>query len=182
MPFGALVSLSIAAVVLLVFVITVCVLCYLFIVTKPSHRDNSLNLSLPDSPGIAEVHSAWPTVLGALTAVLSIGLLIALSVRYRFFRWCLTRNSHALLLEGETASQFGQAGDLEREIPVRDMRGRLIWRRESSDDDDDDDDGFIEDNYIQANEREKAEEEEIQQEDTEDSDDELLIPDTIYIN
>uniref|UniRef100_A0A8C2IZT0 Si:ch211-168b3.2 n=1 Tax=Cyprinus carpio TaxID=7962 RepID=A0A8C2IZT0_CYPCA len=104
-----------------------------------------------DSPGIAEVHSAWPTVLGALTAVLSIGLLIALSVRYH----------------------------LEREIPVRDMRGRLIWRRESSDDDDD---GFIEDNYIQANEREKAEEEEIQQEDTEDSDDELLIPDTIYVN
>lgn len=142
---------------------------------------NLLKSLLPssDSPGIAEVHSAWPTVLGALTAVLSIGLLIALSVRYHFFRWCLTRNSHALLLEGETASQFGQAGDLEREIPVRDMRGSLIWRRESSDDDDD---GFIEDNYIQANEREKAEEEEIQQEDTEDSDDELLIPDTIYVN
>uniref|UniRef100_A0A8C1TIW0 Si:ch211-168b3.2 n=1 Tax=Cyprinus carpio TaxID=7962 RepID=A0A8C1TIW0_CYPCA len=116
---------------------------------------NLLKSLLPssDSPGIAEVHSAWPIVLGALTAVLSIGLLIALSVRYHFFRWCLTRNSHALLLEGETAN-----------------------------DDDDDDDGFIEDNYIQANEREKAEEEEIQQEDTEDSDDELLIPDTIYVN
>uniref|UniRef100_A0A8C1LBF7 Si:ch211-168b3.2 n=1 Tax=Cyprinus carpio TaxID=7962 RepID=A0A8C1LBF7_CYPCA len=85
---------------------------------------NLLKSLLPssDSPGIAEVHSAWPTVLGALTAVLSI----------------------------ETAN--------------------------------DDDDGFIEDNYIQANEREKAEEEEIQQEDTEDSDDELLIPDTIYVN
>uniref|UniRef100_A0A8C1TL27 Si:ch211-168b3.2 n=1 Tax=Cyprinus carpio TaxID=7962 RepID=A0A8C1TL27_CYPCA len=102
---------------------------------------NLLKSLLPssDSPGIAEVHSAWPIVLGALTAVLSIGLLIALSVRYHFFR-----------------CQF--------------------------DDDDDDDDGFIEDNYIQANEREKAEEEEIQQEDTEDSDDELLIPDTIYVN
>uniref|UniRef100_A0A8C1TIY3 Si:ch211-168b3.2 n=1 Tax=Cyprinus carpio TaxID=7962 RepID=A0A8C1TIY3_CYPCA len=86
---------------------------------------NLLKSLLPssDSPGIAEVHSAWPIVLGALTAVLSIGLLIALSVRYHFFRWCLTRNSHALLLEGETAK--------------------------SSDDDDDDDDGFIEDNYIQ---------------------------------
>lgn len=44
--FGALVGLSIAAVVLLVFVITVCVLCYLFIVTKPSRRDNGLNLSV----------------------------------------------------------------------------------------------------------------------------------------
>uniref|UniRef100_A0A8C1LC05 Si:ch211-168b3.2 n=1 Tax=Cyprinus carpio TaxID=7962 RepID=A0A8C1LC05_CYPCA len=67
---------------------------------------NLLKSLLPssDSPGIAEVHSAWPTVLGALTAVLSIGLLIALTVRYHFFRWCLTRNSHALLLEGETAN------------------------------------------------------------------------------
>ncbi|XP_016382154.1 uncharacterized protein LOC107719275 [Sinocyclocheilus rhinocerous] len=244
LSFGALLGLSIAAVVLLVFVITVCVLCYLFIVTKPSRRDNGLNLSVPgqnihiyrsteqaimrnihhrvnmvliaylvmamsahayptpqenqstasselpmnstsdgqnDSPGTAEAHSAWPIVLGVFTAVLSIGLLIALAVRYRFFRWCLTRNSPALLLEGETASQFSQAGDLEREIPVHGMRGRMIRRGESSDDDDDDD-GFIEDNYIQANEREKAEEEEIQQEDTEDSDDELVIPDTIYVN
>ncbi|XP_043113054.1 uncharacterized protein LOC122357653 isoform X1 [Puntigrus tetrazona] len=134
-----------------------------------------------DSSGITEAHSAWPTVLGALTAVLSIGLLIALAVRYRFFRWCLTRNNHALLLEGETASQFSQAGDLEGEIPVRGMRGRMIRRGESSDENEDDD-GFIEDNYIQANEREKAEEEEFQQEDTEDSDDELVIPDIIYID
>ncbi|XP_016333498.1 type III endosome membrane protein TEMP-like [Sinocyclocheilus anshuiensis] len=141
---------------------------------------NSTSDGQNDSPGRAEAHSAWPIVLGALTAVLSIGLLIALAVRYRFFRWCLTRNSPALLLEGETASQFSQAGDLEREIPVHGMRGRMIRRGESSDDDDDD--GFIEDNYIQANEREKAEEEEIQQEDTEDSDDELVIPDTIYAN
>lgn len=119
-------------------------------------------------------------MLGALTAVLSIGLLIALAVRYRFVRWCLTTNSHALLLEGETASQFSQAGDLEGEIPVRGIRGRMIRSGESSDDDDND--GYIEDNYIQANEREKAEEEEIQQEDTEDSDDELVIPDAIYVN
>lgn len=124
-----------------------------------------------DSPEIPEVHSAWPIVLGALTAVFSIGLLIALAVRYRFFRWCLTTNSHALLLEGETASQFSQAGD----IPVRGIRGRMIRSGESSDDDD----GYIEDNYIQANEREKAEEEELQQEDT---DDELVIPDAIYVN
>uniref|UniRef100_A0A673GGA7 Shisa like 2A n=1 Tax=Sinocyclocheilus rhinocerous TaxID=307959 RepID=A0A673GGA7_9TELE len=47
LSFGALLGLSIAAVVLLVFVITVCVLCYLFIVTKPSRRDNGLNLSVP---------------------------------------------------------------------------------------------------------------------------------------
>uniref|UniRef100_A0A8C9WNB1 Shisa like 2A n=1 Tax=Scleropages formosus TaxID=113540 RepID=A0A8C9WNB1_SCLFO len=41
---GALVGLSIAAVVLLAFIITVCVLCYLFIATKPSRLDNGLPL------------------------------------------------------------------------------------------------------------------------------------------
>uniref|UniRef100_A0A8C4S4G2 Shisa like 2A n=1 Tax=Erpetoichthys calabaricus TaxID=27687 RepID=A0A8C4S4G2_ERPCA len=45
---GALVGLSIAAVVLLAFIITVCVLCYLFISTKPHNRlDNGLPLHTP---------------------------------------------------------------------------------------------------------------------------------------
>ncbi|XP_033838892.1 protein shisa-like-2A [Periophthalmus magnuspinnatus] len=44
LSFGALVGLSIAAVVLLAFLIIVCVLCYLFIATKPSRRDNGLAL------------------------------------------------------------------------------------------------------------------------------------------
>ncbi|XP_024130209.1 protein shisa-like-2A [Oryzias melastigma] len=44
---GALVGLSIAAVVLLAFLITVCVLCYLFIATKPSRLDNGLPLRAP---------------------------------------------------------------------------------------------------------------------------------------
>ena len=44
---GALVGLSIAAVVLLAFLITVCVLCYLFIATKPSRLDNGLPLRVP---------------------------------------------------------------------------------------------------------------------------------------
>ncbi|KAM6918788.1 protein shisa-like-2B [Xenentodon cancila] len=44
---GALVGLSIAAVVLLAFLITVCVLCYLFIVTKPNRLDNGLPLRAP---------------------------------------------------------------------------------------------------------------------------------------
>uniref|UniRef100_A0A8C1ND63 Shisa like 2A n=1 Tax=Cyprinus carpio TaxID=7962 RepID=A0A8C1ND63_CYPCA len=39
---GALVGLSIAAVVLLAFIITICVLCYLFIATKPRGLDNGL--------------------------------------------------------------------------------------------------------------------------------------------
>ncbi|XP_030062903.1 protein shisa-like-2A isoform X2 [Microcaecilia unicolor] len=42
---GALVGLSIAAVVLLAFIITVCVLCYLFVSTKPhSKLDTGLSL------------------------------------------------------------------------------------------------------------------------------------------
>ncbi|XP_042606723.1 protein shisa-like-2A [Cyprinus carpio] len=46
---GALVGLSIAAVVLLAFLITVCVLCYLFIATKPRGLDNGLPLRAPGS-------------------------------------------------------------------------------------------------------------------------------------
>ncbi|KAL0966516.1 hypothetical protein UPYG_G00296210 [Umbra pygmaea] len=45
---GALIGLSIAAVILLAFLITVCVLCYLFIATKPSHLDNGLPLRVPE--------------------------------------------------------------------------------------------------------------------------------------
>ncbi|XP_056912134.1 protein shisa-like-2A [Takifugu flavidus] len=44
---GALIGLSIAAVVLLAFLITVCVLCYLFISIKPSRPDNGLPLTAP---------------------------------------------------------------------------------------------------------------------------------------
>lgn len=47
---GALVGLSIAAVVLLAFIITICVLCYLFIATKPRGLDNGLPLRAP-GPG-----------------------------------------------------------------------------------------------------------------------------------
>ncbi|XP_026888679.2 protein shisa-like-2A [Electrophorus electricus] len=43
---GALVGLSIAAVVLLAFIITICVLCYLFITTKPRGLDNGLSLQV----------------------------------------------------------------------------------------------------------------------------------------
>uniref|UniRef100_A0A8C1F089 Shisa N-terminal domain-containing protein n=1 Tax=Cyprinus carpio carpio TaxID=630221 RepID=A0A8C1F089_CYPCA len=53
---GALVGLSIAAVVLLAFLITVCVLCYLFIATKPRGLDNGLPLRAPGmkTPSIKE--------------------------------------------------------------------------------------------------------------------------------
>ncbi|XP_004699717.1 protein shisa-like-2A [Echinops telfairi] len=47
---GALVGLSIAAVVLLVFIVTACVLCYLFVSSKPHTRlDPGLNLQTPGS-------------------------------------------------------------------------------------------------------------------------------------
>ncbi|XP_072918496.1 protein shisa-like-2A [Hemitrygon akajei] len=51
----ALVGLSIAAVVLLVFLITVCVLCYLFICIKPQSRlDTGLDLQILGSEQILE--------------------------------------------------------------------------------------------------------------------------------
>ncbi|XP_061653555.1 protein shisa-like-2A [Phyllopteryx taeniolatus] len=46
----ALVGLSFAAVILLAFLITVCVLCYLFIATKPSRRENNVALRAPGDP------------------------------------------------------------------------------------------------------------------------------------
>ncbi|XP_044076797.1 protein shisa-like-2A isoform X2 [Siniperca chuatsi] len=54
---GALVGLSIAAVVLLAFLITVCVLCYLFIATKPSRLDNGLPLRAPGDPSEGSSHA-----------------------------------------------------------------------------------------------------------------------------
>ncbi|KAJ3599760.1 hypothetical protein NHX12_033716 [Muraenolepis orangiensis] len=45
---GALMGLSIAAVVLLAFIVTLCVLCYLFIATKPRGLDSGLHLRTPD--------------------------------------------------------------------------------------------------------------------------------------
>ncbi|KAL0966819.1 hypothetical protein UPYG_G00300530 [Umbra pygmaea] len=57
LSFGALIGLSIAAVVLLAFLITVCVLCYLFIATKPSRLDNGLPLQ---APGVIPVPSVGP--------------------------------------------------------------------------------------------------------------------------
>uniref|UniRef100_A0A8C2Z596 Shisa like 2A n=1 Tax=Cyclopterus lumpus TaxID=8103 RepID=A0A8C2Z596_CYCLU len=47
LSFGALVGLSVAAVVLLAFIVTLCVLCYLFITTKPRGLDNGLPLRAP---------------------------------------------------------------------------------------------------------------------------------------
>ncbi|XP_058494637.1 protein shisa-like-2B [Solea solea] len=41
---GALLGLSVAALVLLAFIITLCVLCYLFITTKPRGLDDGLSL------------------------------------------------------------------------------------------------------------------------------------------
>ncbi|KAL7876609.1 hypothetical protein AOLI_G00115720 [Acnodon oligacanthus] len=58
---GALVGLSIAAVVLLAFLITVCVLCYLFIATKPSRLDSGLPLSAPETePSPEPSHASGP--------------------------------------------------------------------------------------------------------------------------
>ncbi|XP_067845790.1 protein shisa-like-2A [Heptranchias perlo] len=63
---GALVGLSIAAVVLLAFVITVCVLCYLFICTKPQTRlDTGLDLQTPSTEQMLEIpnQSSGPSTI-----------------------------------------------------------------------------------------------------------------------
>lgn len=111
-------------------------------------------------------------MLGAVTAVLSISLLIAVAVKYRLFQSCLSRNTHDLLLEGDGYSQYSHPGALEGDVPVRGMRGRMIHTSEDSSGEDYD--GFIEDNYIQASEREEAEQED-HREDIEDTDDEMII-------
>uniref|UniRef100_A0A674GDI2 Shisa like 2A n=1 Tax=Taeniopygia guttata TaxID=59729 RepID=A0A674GDI2_TAEGU len=62
---GALVGLSIAAVVLFAFIITVCVLCYLFISTKPrSKLDTGLSLQTAEEKPYSVFKWMWrnPTV------------------------------------------------------------------------------------------------------------------------
>ncbi|XP_012520017.1 PREDICTED: membrane protein FAM159B [Propithecus coquereli] len=51
---GALVGLGIAALVLLAFVISVCVLCYLFLYAKPQRLDTGLKLQHLDASSIQE--------------------------------------------------------------------------------------------------------------------------------
>ncbi|XP_051991050.1 uncharacterized protein LOC127649821 [Xyrauchen texanus] len=142
-------------------------------------KDRNESIGLDSNNANTEVNTIWPSVLGALTAALCIGLLIAVAVKYHLFQCCLVRNSHELLLEGDVASQFSQPGALEGGIPVHGMRGRIMLASGDSSDDDNDEDGFIEDNYIEESERKKAEKEENHYEDTEDSDDELIISDII---
>ncbi|XP_007507909.2 protein shisa-like-2A [Monodelphis domestica] len=67
---GALVGLSIAAVVLLAFVVTVCVLCYLFIHSKPPAKlDAGLSLQAaaaadPDLPSLEESNRSGVVAVG----------------------------------------------------------------------------------------------------------------------
>ncbi|KAF6357533.1 shisa like 2B [Rhinolophus ferrumequinum] len=54
---GALTGLGIAALVLLAFVISVCVLCYLFLYTKPQRLDNGLKLQHLEASSTQEGNS-----------------------------------------------------------------------------------------------------------------------------
>uniref|UniRef100_A0AAR2LXA2 Shisa N-terminal domain-containing protein n=1 Tax=Pygocentrus nattereri TaxID=42514 RepID=A0AAR2LXA2_PYGNA len=89
---GALVGLSIAAVVLLAFLITVCVLCYLFIATKPSRLDSGLPLSAPGHLSLTGLISHIPARCSAVgTSETTLHLFNfqskqPLSARYSFFR------------------------------------------------------------------------------------------------
>ncbi|KAM6222094.1 protein shisa-like-2B [Rhynchocyon petersi] len=55
---GALIGLGIAALVLLAFVISVCVLCYLFLYTKPQRLDTGLKLQHLEASSIQEGKSS----------------------------------------------------------------------------------------------------------------------------
>lgn len=54
---GALTGLGIAALILLAFVISVCVLCYLFLYTKPQRLDNGLKLQHLEASSTQEGNS-----------------------------------------------------------------------------------------------------------------------------
>ncbi|ELW50703.1 protein shisa-like-2B [Tupaia chinensis] len=54
---GALIGLGIAALVLLAFVISVCVLCYLFLYTKPQRFDTGLKLQHLETSSMPEGNS-----------------------------------------------------------------------------------------------------------------------------
>ncbi|KAK2507430.1 hypothetical protein MC885_016174 [Smutsia gigantea] len=54
---GALIGLGIAALVLLAFLISVCVLCYLFMYTKPQRLDHGLKLQHLEASSIQEGNS-----------------------------------------------------------------------------------------------------------------------------
>ncbi|KAM8812839.1 protein shisa-like-2B [Rhynchonycteris naso] len=56
---GALIGLGIAALVLLAFVISVCVLCYLFLYTKPQQIDTGLKLQHLQASSTQEGNSNW---------------------------------------------------------------------------------------------------------------------------
>ncbi|XP_037385429.1 protein shisa-like-2B [Talpa occidentalis] len=60
---GALIGLGIAALVLLAFVISVCVLCYLFLYTKPQRLDNGLKLQHLETSSIQKGNSNRKTKL-----------------------------------------------------------------------------------------------------------------------
>uniref|UniRef100_A0A3Q3RVH5 Shisa N-terminal domain-containing protein n=1 Tax=Mastacembelus armatus TaxID=205130 RepID=A0A3Q3RVH5_9TELE len=85
---GALVGLSVAAVVLLAFIITLCVLCYLFIATKPRGLDNGLPLQAPGT-GCTSVswHTEYETYQEIFARIVQLNTSIFLSfpiVCYRY--------------------------------------------------------------------------------------------------
>uniref|UniRef100_A0A2K5PIH0 Shisa like 2B n=1 Tax=Cebus imitator TaxID=2715852 RepID=A0A2K5PIH0_CEBIM len=65
---GALIGLGIAALVLLAFVISVCVLCYLFLYTKPQRLDTGLKLQHLEASSTQEGKNGKTKVLNSNAA------------------------------------------------------------------------------------------------------------------
>ncbi|XP_035277192.1 LRR receptor-like serine/threonine-protein kinase RCH1 isoform X3 [Anguilla anguilla] len=120
-------------------------------------EDEVKNKSLKEAPsGDAPTPThTWLYLMAALVTALSVASLILLAVKCKLFRRYLASYRHALLYEGDVASQCSRAG-LGVGLPGYDRHGDGQPRPGLEEDDDD---GFIEDNYIQASERERAEKE-----------------------
>lgn len=93
---GALVGLGIAALVLLAFVISVCVLCYLFLYTKPQRLDNGLKLQHLEAASTLEGN---PNLLFIIRYLYHIsaggqGALLRINVLYRFRLPCILSRLH----------------------------------------------------------------------------------------
>uniref|UniRef100_A0A8C1YTH2 Si:ch211-168b3.2 n=1 Tax=Cyprinus carpio TaxID=7962 RepID=A0A8C1YTH2_CYPCA len=90
-------------------------------------------LSATDSTGIPKDYSAWPIVLGALTAVLSVGLLIALAVRYlRGMRGRMIRSGESSddddgFIEDNYIQATEREEDKEEEIQQEDADSKLAF-------------------------------------------------------
>nr|XP_046216414.1 uncharacterized protein LOC124042117 isoform X2 [Oncorhynchus gorbuscha] len=135
--------------------------------------DNNPASTTTAHPTVAGSSTGSTYLIAALASAFTVSLFLVVAFKCRLFHRYLASNRHALLPEGDTASQYSPD---EVSFPGHGMVGRGgEGNRTHRGLDTDDDDGFIEDNYIQASERARAESHVDDEMEGEDSDDDLLI-------